>query len=375
MGIKVYNAGGIELSDLNVVSGGVNTSARTHGIDFISDRTSTSALKQFQHVRVNNVRAAGFGDNGLRVWSHGTVGYNDVRITNSEFTGNGYAGVYVGATRYTEKHHKNVVVDAVVAHNNPGYVGSLPITGHGVILANLDGGLLQNSVAYDNGKVNGNGNVALWTYQSNAVTIQNNIAYGNRSPGGYDGGAYDCDGGATNCTVQYNRSWNNDGAGLLLAEYQTTNAMGNNVFRYNLSVNDGRESYGGVSIAGNSILNSTLGTAGPAQTTVFHNNTIISDKNVNPNTKGAVWFIDPNHRDLDFFNNVFVALNGAPLIAGDTTARRASSKGMPIGRTAARSNWKTPLTPASPPGRTLRGRRRSTVRSLALQATRSSAIW
>ncbi len=322
-----YNAGGVELADLEFVSGGFSSAGRTDGVRFLSDRSATASLSKFSHVRVNNVTSSGFGLNGLQVWAHETVGYNDVQVTNSEFFNNGYSGIYLGSSRYQEKHHSNVLVDRVAAHNNPGFVGDLPITGHGVILANLDGGLLQNSVAYDNGKVNGNANVALWTYQSNAVTIQNNLAFGNRSPGGYDGGAYDCDGGATNCVVQYNRSWDNDGAGLLLAEYQATNPMGRNVFRYNLSVNDGRDGYGGITIVGNSTPSSTAGTPGPAQNTVFHNNTIVVDKDVVPNALGAVWFNSSHHRDLDFFNNVFVALNGAALIAGDTSTAKSEFKG------------------------------------------------
>ncbi len=316
-GFVAYNAGGIELSDLEFVSGGFNGNSRTNGVQFMSDKVGSSFLSQYEHVRVNNVASRGFGLNGLQVWAHHSVGFDDVHVADSEFSGNGYAGVYVGASQWQNKYHADVVVERVVAHNNPGYVGELPITGHGVILANVDGGTIQDSVAYDNGKVNGNANVGLWTYQSNAVTIQRNVAYGNRSPGGFDGGAYDIDGGVTNSVIQYNQSFDNDGAGLLLAEYQSTNAMAKNVFRYNLSVNDGRDGYGGISITG-------AGSAMIAKNAIFHNNTVIVDKNVVPNAKGAVWFINAQHADLDFINNSFVALNGAALIAGDTTVAKAT---------------------------------------------------
>ncbi|HMO83664.1 MAG TPA: right-handed parallel beta-helix repeat-containing protein [Lacipirellulaceae bacterium] len=312
-----HNAGGIELSDLEFVSGGFNNNSRTNGVHFLSDRVASGSFRSINHIRVNNVTASGFGLSGLQVWAHSTAGYSDVRVAHSEFHGNGYAGVYVGATHYQNKFHSNVLVDSVVAHNNPGYVGSLPYTGHGVIMANVDGGTIQNSVAYDNGKVNGNANVALWSYQSNNVTIQHNLAYGNRSPGGYDGGAFDLDGGVTNSVVQYNQSFDNDGAGLLLAEYQSTNGMSRNVFRYNLSVNDGRGEYGGISISG-------AGSTSVAKSAVFHNNTIVVDRNVVPHAKGAVWFINDNHHDVDFVNNAFVALNGAPLIAGGTSSSKAN---------------------------------------------------
>lgn len=316
-GFVAYNAGGIELSDLEFVSGGFDANARTNGVNFLSDRSRSASLSKFDHVRVNNVSSRGFGLSGLQVWAHTSVGFNDVQVTSSEFSGNGYTGIYVGATQYQQKYHTNVVVDGVVSHNNPGFNDpSLPYTGHGVILANLDGGVIQNSAAYDNGKVYGNGNIGLWTYQSNGVTIQNNVSYGNRSPGGYDGGGFDIDGGATNTVVQYNHSYDNDGAGMLLAEYQTVNPMGNNIFRYNLSVNDGRDGYGGITVYG-------VGSNGLAEDTIFHNNTVVVDKSVVPGSKGAVWFYNGNHDDLEFFNNAFVALNGAPLIAGQTSTSKS----------------------------------------------------
>jgi hypothetical protein len=92
------------------------------------------------------------------------------------------------------------------------------------------------------------------------------------------------------------------------------------LFRYNLSVNDGRGKYGGITVWG----------ANPAEvaySAVFHNNTVVVDQDVVPNAKGAVWFANGNHGDLDFANNSLVALNGAALIAGDTSASKATFLG------------------------------------------------
>ena len=152
-----YNAGGIDLSNLEFVSGGFSNGGRTNGVHFLLDQAAHGAFSRVKHIRVDNVVSNGFGLSGLQVWAHNTMGFADVKVTGSEFSGNGYAGVYVGATQSQYKTHSDVVIDGVSAHDNPGYVGALPITGHGVILANTDGGAIQNSVAYDNGKVNGNG--------------------------------------------------------------------------------------------------------------------------------------------------------------------------------------------------------------------------
>lgn len=318
---QAYNNGGIELSDLEFASGGMSGSTRVNGVQFLSDKSVSASLNSYQHIRIKNVASHGFGLNGLQVWAHVNVGYNDVQVTGSEFYDNGYSGVYVGGTQWHGQYHTNVVVDDVVARNNPGFAStSLPYTGHGILVAQTNGGVIQNSVANDNGQVHGNGNFGFFTYGSNNVVIQGNLAYGNRSPGGYDGGGFDIDGGATNSIVQYNHSYDNDGAGMLLAQFDGSDPMANNVFRYNLSVNDGRDGYGGITVWG---FNATQ----LAKSAVFHNNTVVVDRNVAPNSKGVVMFFGPNHTDIDLINNALVALNGATLIAGDTTTAKSSIVG------------------------------------------------
>ena len=226
-GFVAYNAGGVELRDLEFVSGGFAASGRTNGVQFLSDKTRSPSLVQLEHVRVSNVVSRGFGLSGLQVWAGNTLGFANVQVADSEFYGNGYAGVYVGATQWQNKFHSSVVVERIKTHHNPGYVGELPYTGHGVVMANVDGGVIQDSTAYDNGHANGHANMAVMTHHSNAVTIQRNLAFGNRAPGGWDGGAFDLDGGVTNSIIQYNQSYDNDGAGLLLGQFDGASSMSN----------------------------------------------------------------------------------------------------------------------------------------------------
>ena len=316
-----FDTGGIELSNLDFVSGGFSDASRKNGVDFLNDQAKTASRPHLSHIRVNNISAQGFGLNGVRVWAHNSLGYQDVQIADSESFDNGYSGIYVGATQWHGQQHTNVVIDRVVAHNNPGFQSaSMPYTGHGILLAQTNGGAIQNSVAYDNGKEHGNANIAMLTYQSNAVVIQGNLAYGNRSVGPFDGGGFDIDGGTTNSVVQYNRSYDNDGAGLLLAQFDGADPMANNVFRYNLSVNDGRGDYAGITVYG-------ADAGDVAKAAVFHNNTVVVDKNVVPRTKGAVWIMTEHHDDVAFLNNAFIALNGAKLIAGDTSTSQAMFAG------------------------------------------------
>lgn len=315
-GFLAYNSAGIELSGLDFLAGSSSSGTRKSGISFYVDAAASAGVSKFEHIRVANVAAHGFADSGLSIYAESGVGYDDVRIADSEFYGNSFSGINVGASRWQDLIHANVMIDGVTAHDNPGASGSTPHSGHGIVVAQVDGAIVQNSVARDNGKSFGYGNVGIWAWQANNVVIQNNLAFGNRSPAGGDGGAFDLDGGVTNSLVQYNRSYDNDGAGLLLAQFGSAEAMSKNVFRYNLSINDGRGDYGGITVWGES--------AGDIATSaVFHNNTVVVDSSVVPQARGAVWFLNENHLDLSFFNNALVALNGGALIAGPAEASKA----------------------------------------------------
>jgi hypothetical protein len=314
--LLAQNDGGIELKDLDFVNGGTYTTNSGSGIQFETTLSASGGLSQFEHIRVSNVAAHGFHQSGLSFYAGSNVGYDDVVVSDSDFYSNQYSGIDVGAADWTNLVHHNVTIDHVDLHDNPGFAGCSPHCGHGIVLGQVDGAVIENSVARSNGTVAGKGNVGIWAWQSNHVTIQHNQAYGNRSPAGGDGGGFDLDGGVTNSVVQYNMSNDNDGAGFLLAEFESATPMSQNVFRYNRSVNDGRDGYGGITVWG----------ATPnylAKSAVFHNNTVVVDRNVVPNSQGPVLFLDSNQADLQFINNIFVALNGAPLIDG--TASRAKS--------------------------------------------------
>jgi hypothetical protein len=306
-----YNSAGIELSNLEFLNGGTHVSNRSSGLQFMLDSAAGSESGHFQHIRISNVVSRGFHRAGLSLFSSSDAGYRDVEIVNSEFYDNEFAGVEISAAPWTELRHQEIRIDDVIAHNNPGFAGCQPHCGHGIVIGQVDGAVIENSVAHSNGIVAGRGNVGIWTWQSNDVTIQRNSAYGNRSPNGGDGGGFDIDGGVTNSVVQYNVSQDNAGAGFLLAEFGFAEPMQQNVFRYNLSVNDGTDSYGSFTISGEH-------PAALASSALFHNNTAIVDLEVAPHSRGTMWFINSNHDDIKLINNVFVALNGAALIDGST---------------------------------------------------------
>jgi hypothetical protein len=311
-----HNTSGIELRNLEFFNGGTQASNDASGIQFLLDENVGSGIARLSHIRIHNVASQGFRRSGLSLYAAGSAGYQDVEVTNSQFHDNQFAGIDISAADWTELIHRDVRIDAVTAHNNPGYAGCQPHCGHGIVVGQVDGAVIQNSVAHSNGVEAGKGNVGIWTWQSNDVTIERNNAYDNRSPLGGDGGGFDIDGGVTNSTVQYNVARNNSGAGFLLAQFSFAEPMQQNVFRYNLSVNDGAEQYGAFTIWGQD-------STSIAESALFHNNTAVVDREVAPNSRGTVWFVNSNHDEIDLINNLFVALNGAALVDGITTIDQA----------------------------------------------------
>lgn len=86
----------------------------------------------------------------------------------------------------------------------------------------------------------GNGPVGIWAYEADSVTIQHCLSYKNKtSKGGADGGGYDLDGGVTNSVVQYCMSYGNQGSGYCIFQYWGATPWFHNIFRYNISENDG----------------------------------------------------------------------------------------------------------------------------------------
>ncbi len=315
-GMFGYNNGGIAVKDLEF-RGHSSSSSNSQGIYFYQDQFAASNKQE--NIQIDNVVVDGFGRWGVYFQTDRPSGggYRDVSVTNSELRNNREGGLSTVSTDWTGLAYEDVYVGNVVAHDNQGFSGCAPHCGHGIVLGQVDGAVVENSTAFSNGTAFGKGNVAIWTWQSNDVTIQHNEAYGNRSPSGGDGGGFDLDGGVTNSIVQYNKSYDNDGAGYLLAQFGYAEPMSQNVFRYNLSVNDGRDNYGSITIWGE--------TAGDLATSaVFHNNTVVLNNSVAPNAAGVVKFLDGYHSQIDLINNVFVATNGARLIDGSTNSSKAT---------------------------------------------------
>jgi hypothetical protein len=320
-GLRATNAGGVEIRGLEI-AGVTATSAltslsnTTKGLFF---ENTVSDFRQ-QHVVIDNVVVHGFGQDGISFYAfnprQNSGGFADVSIANSEVYSNGRSGIVtsasssnglvVGGTLYDfqSRAHGNFHVANNVVRDTTGKSESEGVSGNGIVLAQIDGAVIERNVAHHNGGVAGGGGVGIWTWEGNDVTIQFNEAYANDSFDGRDGGGFDLDGGLTNSVMQYNYSHGNHGAGLGLFEFGYASAMGRNAIRYNISEADG----GGISVWGCGP--HCDGRADKVDDSIFHNNTII-----NPTGPAAYFF--GSFDDVGVYNNIFVQSGGRELARQD----------------------------------------------------------
>ena len=296
-GVLVYDTGGIVLENLIVTGSGMATNTGS-GFMFYTERPGRR-----EGIVLRDVSASGFGEYGLYMSGYRDdeqlSGFSGLTVTRGVFFENELGGMLTWAHQLYGI--ENVHVNHSTFHSNPGRPNYANPSGSGVVLGRTNGGVIEYSVAYNNGAANTNsaGPVGIWAYDSNNVVIQHNLAYENRSGGG-DGGGFDLDGGSTNSVLQYNFSYNNDGAGYLLAQYQGAPTFGGNVVRYNISQNDGRrKGYGGITLwaaqASNPVRDSD----------VYHNTVYISQ--ADQGNAAAVRLFGGNFENVALRNNLLVA--------------------------------------------------------------------
>jgi hypothetical protein len=254
--VLVYNAGGITISDLAIVGAGAATNTGS-GINFFNDLPGDTKL---QFVQIGDVVVRGFGEYGIVIggWN-GSSGFEHVTVTSAVVRNNGRAGLITygppfqpDAPAYA---NRDVAVSYVKAYNNLGDPDDLVHnSGSGIVLGSVRNGLVARSVAHDNGglcRANECG-VGIWTYDSSGITIQFNLSNNNQTGGKTDGDGFDLDQNTSDSIVQYNYSYDNDGAGYLLFSAPPNVGHSGNTIRYNVSQNDGRKNgFGAISGGGN----------------------------------------------------------------------------------------------------------------------------
>jgi Right handed beta helix region len=309
-GVFVYDTAGVTVRDLVVVGNGYDSNTAS-GLNFYNDLPGATSLSG---LTVERVDVSYYGSTGIAIGAFSPdgskSGFSDILIRSSSSHDNADAGIQSygnydpNATGYA---HHGLTVRDVTTFNNLGRIDKGNNSGNGIVLGDVDGALIERSKAYNNGARNnwpGGGPVGIWAYDSNDVTIQYNESYDNKS-GTVDGGGFDLDGGVTNSVMQYNYSHGNEGAGYLVFQFVGARPLTDNVVRYNISRDDGREGkYGGI----------TIGSYGsPATNTDVYGNTIYMEPNATGSAAGIrVWEGSQNAR---FFNNSIHVTGGIPVVS------------------------------------------------------------
>jgi regulation of enolase protein 1 (concanavalin A-like superfamily) len=236
--ISVYNTAGIRISNLNVVGSGRDLNTES-GVLFFNDLAGDVLLDT---VIIEDVTASGFGDQGIEIGSWaGRSGYQNVRILRVTARENGLGGIFTYAMQRAV--HRNVYIGYSNAYLNAGFAGMTVPTGNGITMSGVDGGVIEYSVASENGwRCNAaSGPVGIWAYSSNNVVLQFNESHHNKTGGTKDGGGFHLDNGTSNSVMQFNYAHDNAGAGYMLAHKDNDYVHSGNAVRWNISQNDGRK--------------------------------------------------------------------------------------------------------------------------------------
>ncbi len=337
-GFTAKDRGGVHLVNLNFVGAGASKNTGS-GVSFINTLPRNSKLSD---IRIHRVDVSGFKYAGVNFIAQPTdnswSGFRDVKITNTTSHDNGDAGIScIGPWNPEQKGyaHADFYIGNCSAYRNAGIPGKVSHSGNGIVLAQVDGAIIEHCRAYENGRLNdyeGGGPVGIWAWDANRVVIQFNESHHNRTRSSKDGGGFDLDGGVTNSVVQHNYSHDNDGAGYLLAQFEGARPFYGNLICNNLSVNDGRKnSYGGIHLW-------STGANGGITDTRFYGNTVYMTKSIDGNPAG-VDCSSEGIRSIRFHNN-YVHTDGKAV-----SIRGQANRNVVFENNTFETNYKFPRAP------------------------------
>jgi Secretion system C-terminal sorting domain len=309
-GFYALNTQGFSIS--NLIFDGNSTSTNTNaGFIIFSDLSGDAKLS---NISISNIEIKNFGKEGVKIYTTvNLTGFQNLSLSNlsvHDVMNNGILIFGFLTQSLVGWQHKNVSVSNCEVYNVPGSVVPANYEGSGIVLEGVDGGIIQNCVAHDNGQNNTfcGGPAGIWSLESNNVTIEYCESYRNHSGSGCDGAGFDLDGGVTNSILQYNYSHDNDGAGYLLGQYANARPWSNNTMRYNISQNDGITNEGSIGVF-----------KGPGTTmsgaNIYNNTIYISPQAANP-SESAVYFSNwiTGINNVAFYNNIFYTTGGLPFV-------------------------------------------------------------
>ena len=319
-GLQANNTSFIRIVSLKFEGSGVSSN-KGNGIHFFAN----DSLKSPSDIEVIDCDVRGFKTFGIGFGANDNIsykGYRNVRIIHCNVSENGQAGISSYGSYLGFQHAHFYISNCKVFENRGIPSRTESHTGNGIVMAMIDDLLIEYCEAYRNGADNrctAGGPVGIWVWMCKNAVIQYCVSHDNYAGLTKDGGGFDIDGGASNCTLQYNYSYNNEGAGYLLAEYGAVFPYTNNIVRFNISFNDGRKNgYGGISIWG-------AGKEYRVTNTYIYNNTIyLDDRNIVNGKPAAITLLGPHFSNVIAANNIIATKGNVSVISSDTVVNESA---------------------------------------------------
>jgi hypothetical protein len=285
-GVIINNSSYLQLQNIQLRGAGRKEGNTTSGI----------SIAHSSNIQTKNIEVSGYQKSGLSIRN-----CSNMIVDNVFAHENGYAGIAVDGDNFLKTDCRNIEIKNCRAENNPGDPTRKDNhSGNGIIVSQSTNLKISYCTATNNGwdmpRI-GNGPVGIWAWEVDSVTIEHCLSYRNKtSKGGEDGGGFDFDGGVTNSIIQYCLSFENEGSGIGLFQYDKATVWENNTVRYNVSINDGS-----VSAAKAGIYIWSANADYKLTKCQVYNNTIYNDKNP------AISFAPLTFSEgLVFYNNILV---------------------------------------------------------------------
>ena len=248
-GILLRNTGGFIISGIDIIGAGFPAND-AHGICLYAD---SDGVSKWGPVFIEDVDISGFGCAGVAIGGKGQHGFQGVYLRGIRAHHNAYAGIFSWGGGQDYSHRDISIKDCVVDSNAgiPGLVhpsGHGIHSGHGILLSCVDGGVIEDCRAHDNGYQNtahASGPAGIWASNSRRIVMRQNESFRNRTASATDGGGFGLDGGVTESVMEDNFSHDNDGPGFLLAQYYGARTFSGNRILRNRSENDARSNDNG----------------------------------------------------------------------------------------------------------------------------------
>lgn len=307
-GVRITDGSNWDISNLDITSGPQSTAVERNGIIVVGDSATNQAISHI-HITNNDIHDI-FGSTrfsgGITVWAQANASnatlnaFDDVLIEDNSVQNVSDRGIQTMTDKVTYG-AKDAVPDSWYTFTN------LVIRGNTVSQTNGDGilprGALGSLIEGNTTDLVGADAVAAsavasyfpshpyvaaqWAYYCKGAVFQRNVASHTRKLTG-DGEPWDFDIGVYDSVYQYNYSFENQG-GTLLSMYSTSG----NVFRYNISQNDGDATSGAIAV--------NLSNGGSGSVRIYNNVFYRTNGQTKPLTAAGASSTEPFY----YLNNIF----------------------------------------------------------------------